>query len=421
MGFRAIQALVALSVLVGSILYLEGYLGDVRDRGGTILSCRRLPDELAAWRGRHATVHAEDMARLDRWAADHPDRVNLPYGASCATALHQAADVGRLDAARILLRRGAGPAARDRNGETPLHHAAREGHLAVAELLLEHGADADSRDDGGRTPLMTAVFGISTGNLDGRLRVARALLAAGADPDAADRGSRRTALHVAADHQGDPGFVRLLLDHGARTDAADSQGETPLHRAASAGSIESVRMLLDAGADPNAGPRGTPLAGAAYAGHVEVARLLVERGADVDRPGLSSRLPWRSLPLETAILAPRDREDRALEIAALLVDRGADVDSRSLDGDTFLHAVTGEGRLKWVRFLLERGAVVDALDAEGATPLHRAVRHGHLEVAELLLARGADARLAASDGMTPLILARQDPEMGSLLRRHGGR
>ncbi|MFN2420649.1 MAG: ankyrin repeat domain-containing protein [Gemmatimonadota bacterium] len=420
MGFRAIQALVALSVLVGSILYLEGYLGDVRDRG-EILSCRRLPDELAAWRGSHTTVRADDMTHLDRWAADHHDRVNLRYGASCATALHQAADFGRLDAARILLARGAEPATRDRNGATPLHYAAREGHPAVAELLLEHGADPDSRDDGGRTPLMTAVFGVSTENLDGRLRLAQALLAAGANLEAVDRGSRRTALHVAADHQGDPAFVRLLLERRARTDAADSQGETPLHRAASAGSIESVRLLLDAGADPNAGPRGTALAGAALGGHVEVARLLVERGADIGQTGPMSPLPWRSAPLETAMLVPREREDRALEIAALLADRGADVDARSVSGRTYLHASAEEGRREWVRFLLDHGAAVDAPDPQGATPLHQAVRNGHLEVAELLLARGADAGLEASDGTTPLILARQDPEMESLLRHHGGR
>jgi ankyrin repeat protein len=420
MVYRAIKAVVALAFLVGSLLYAEGYLGDVRDEGGKILYCRRPPDEVAAWRGRYVTVRAEDLRRLDQWAEHHPDRVKQRYGASCETAIHMAAEFGRPDVARILLAHGAESEARDPQGRTPLHHAARRGNLAVVRLLLDHGVNPDSRNEVGQTPLMDAVFGLATEeDLSGRLEVAEALLVFGVNPDIADRGSRRTALHLAADHQGDPGFIRLLLHHGARVDVADSQGETPLHMAVSTGSLEKVRLLLDADANPNAGPRGTPLARAAYGGHLKIARLLVERGAEVDRKGPSSPLPWKGVPLETAMLAPEDREDGALEIAALLVEHGADVDSRSTRGTTYLHGAAAEGRLEWVRFLLDRGAVIEPIDTNGATPLHQAVRHGHLEVAEILLTHGADVNLVTGDGTTSLLLAREDPEMESLLRSHG--
>jgi cytohesin len=416
-----VKLAVALAVLIGSLLYFEGYLGDVRDTTGSLVSCRRIPDEVDDWRGRHTTIRPEHMERLERWAREHPDRVDVPYGASCETLLHDAADFGRVDAARILLANGADPQARDRYGRTPLHYAAREGHPAVAKLLVEHGADPNVGDRGGRTTVVDAVSAVSPETREGRFRVAQVLLAAGALPDTPERGSRRSALHAAADHQGDPVFVRLLLEHGASVDLADSQGETPLHRAASAGNLESVRLLLDAGANPNAGSRGTPLAAAAYAGHLEVVRLLLERGSEVDRTVPGSPHPWGGAPLELAVLGERGEEADRLAIATFLADGGAEVDARSADGRTLLHETAETGRLGWVRFLLDHGAEVGAQDKAGLTPLHEAVRNAHLEVARLLVDRGADAALATGDGTTPLALAGQDPEMQSLLERHGGR
>jgi ankyrin repeat protein len=47
-------------------------------------------------------------------------------------------------------------------------------------------------------------------------------------------------------------MVRLLIDYGADINTIDSDGDTPLHRAASQGSLEIVKSLLDAGADVGA-------------------------------------------------------------------------------------------------------------------------------------------------------------------------
>ncbi|HEV8229717.1 MAG TPA: ankyrin repeat domain-containing protein, partial [Candidatus Limnocylindria bacterium] len=84
-----------------------------------------------------------------------------------------------------------------------------------------------------------------------------------------------------------PAVVKALIERGADVNAPSrGQGFTPLHSAVAtdAGPCDKdlVRMLLDAGADPNAHSRegGTPLHTAAFTGDVEVAELLLAYGAD---------------------------------------------------------------------------------------------------------------------------------------------
>ncbi|KAF8057662.1 XDH1 [Scenedesmus sp. PABB004] len=67
------------------------------------------------------------------------------------TALHFAADRGRVDAVRLLLAAGADANAQDHDGQAPLHYAAMCGHEAACRLLLELGADAGLVDAEGQT------------------------------------------------------------------------------------------------------------------------------------------------------------------------------------------------------------------------------------------------------------------------------
>jgi uncharacterized protein len=111
-----------------------------------------------------------------------------------------------------------------------------------------------------------------------------------ADPEARDVRTPEgfTPLGLAA-FMGGADTVRVLLDHGADPDDdADNQfGVRPVNAAAAAHDHETMRLLLEAGADPDAQQKGgfTPLHEAAHSDDVGMARLLLEHEAD---PGIEA-------------------------------------------------------------------------------------------------------------------------------------
>ena len=104
------------------------------------------------------------------------------------------------------------------------------------------------------------------------------------------RHSTRTPLHVVADWPGyfpnGPQVVRMLIEAGADPNGGPRSpgAETPLHWAASSDDSDVADALIDGGADVNApdGSIGTPLANAVGYACWHVARLLVDRGARID-------------------------------------------------------------------------------------------------------------------------------------------
>ena len=187
-----------------------------------------------------------------------------------------------------------------------------------------------------------------------------------------------TALIIAV-NSGHDALAALLFDAGV---------EPGLHEAAAIGDTERVRAALarDPGLLDSYSPEGFPaLALAAHFGHLETVRLLLDLGAEVNHV---ARHHLGVTPLHAALFG------RQLDAARLLVDRGADVtlarggSGWKRAGWTALHYAAGLGFAALVGPLLDRGADPSRADEEGKTPLDVAIETNHHDIADTLRARG---------------------------------
>ena len=389
----------------------------------------------------HWAVYREDgeLVRLLLDAGASPDAVNrngaTPLGLACATAgvalvtvlldagadpglaptgeapLLTCARTGAAAAVRALLSRGADIDAADTwRGQTPLMWAAAENHVPIMNVLLEGGAAVEAASTGGFTALMFAV------RQDAR-DAARLLLAAGADVDArAPNG--QSLLRLALTNRHYP-LATLLLARGADPIARDSQGNTALHdlvaarapqrrpqvpAAVSEGaalhateSLDLMRLLLEAGADPNArtepqprltdaraqaGSRpaidnllnmggATPYAAAARLADHEAMRLLAEHGAD---PRLATYANNTALTLAAGVvftegLRIQRPEPEILAAVELALAHGLDIDGANAHGQTALHGAVYRAADSVIRHLIAAGARNDLADELDRTPL----------------------------------------------------
>ncbi|XP_026179916.1 ankyrin repeat and SOCS box protein 16 isoform X2 [Mastacembelus armatus] len=142
--------------------------------------------------------------------------------------LHLCTSAQSFQCAELLLDGGAEVNVRMRESRlTPLHVAARRGLEEHVALFLSHGADVLATNREGETPLNTACSGADRPSEAGRyLRVIQKLLDARADPRTAGR-KQHTPLHNACANCS-PRIVDILLQHGAKADAANCAEYTPM-------------------------------------------------------------------------------------------------------------------------------------------------------------------------------------------------
>jgi cytohesin len=305
----------------------------------------------------------QEVARLLAAGAD--PNVKDPDGDA---PLHIAAEQCRADLAELLLKHGADPNARDNQGKTPLHIAVWGRCGAVVELLLRYGADPNAKDADGETPLHKA----------DRVELVELLLRYGADPNA--RSLRETTPLHAAVWRGDATLVELLLRHGGDPNVRDAQGGTPLHYAAD-GCVEVVKMLLAAGAAPDAE------AAAAAAG----------------------RCRFDALDLFPDVSA----------VAGVLLRGCGGGGVEYLCRRGVLHPLlcaAAADDAEAVAELLKQGADPGVRDPLGRTALHLAAELCRTNAAKALLAHGADPNARNNEGKTPADLA-NCPKMARAFRR----
>lgn len=121
------------------------------------------------------------------------------------------------------------------DGETALHRAASRGHVQAAKLLLDRGATVDAADGEGVTPLVLAAY-------RGHTDVVKLLLERGAFVNAQEKRNGLSSLSHAVG-RGDRELVAVLLAHGADPALKSADGRTALDRAEANGATDIVALL----------------------------------------------------------------------------------------------------------------------------------------------------------------------------------
>jgi len=222
--------------------------------------------------------------------------------------------------------------------------------------------------------------------------------------------------------------MKLLLEAGADVNAVDPSGSTPLMFGIR--DIAKVRMLLDAGALANDKTRQNQTAlllAASTSGSIETVKLLVTRGADAKAIGASGR---------TGLIMAANQNDMA--IAQFFLDQGVNVnavDSTDKSGHTALMAAAAQCNIAMVKALIQKGADVNLattdaaavrngpLAFKGRTALMMAAPYGSPELIRALLDARANVNARDVAGMTPLMFAvaseNQNPEVIKMLLAAG--
>ena len=221
----------------------------------------------------------------------------------------------------LLLERGADPEVPGLDGRTAYQQAVRTGQDRVADLLARHGAS---------TALSSADEFLAACRRADRT-AATAVLAARPDLAARLTAEDHRVLTDAADH-GHTEAVRLMLDLGFPADARSEQdnGATALHLAAAAGSLGTVRLLLERGADIEARDtawNSTPLEWA-----IVGSGMRLGHDPDPDWPATISALLDAGASTDGIALSPDDPKPPSPEVAALLRARGIPDEAGSTTG-----------------------------------------------------------------------------------------
>ena len=371
------------------------------------------------------------------------DRGVSPNTGADMHALKEAVMHNDAESVRILLLFGADPNAADRDGVTPLFAAVEKSFLAGAVHLLKYGADPNfcvSPDH--ETPLAASamankvnfshlllIYGgdpnhmtakgdtllISAINKKTPKKFIDLILDYGANPDAKSR-EGKTALFEAItcsrvdivtsllDHKANPNLpgpkhmlwpasyqapcLQVLLDHGA------DHKKTPgiMELATSVNNLESVRILLKAGVDPNAKKDGvyTPLCTSIRDNRSDIFNLLLTSGADPN-------VPASEYPAFKCIT-----HDRVHFLPALLT---AGVNLNSPKG--IIETAVSCNNMEALTWLLDQGMNPNDKSPKGQTPLTTAIRDNRIDFVDLLLARGADPNIRGQDW--PVCMAVRNP------------
>jgi ankyrin repeat protein len=315
---------------------------------------------------------------------DHGADVNAKEAYRNQTALMWAAAERHADVVKLLLQQGADWKVQSsfretkipklstassispisRGGLTAFLFAAREGDIETAKAMIDQGVDINQTDVDSTSGLVVSI-------MNKQYTFAMFLLDRGADPNVTDV-KGRAALYAAIDMRNedwsalpmrkgqDPlpsmELIKAILAHGGKPNAALT------HNLPGRSGMDYGDVALDEGT--------TPFMRAARSGDAATMRVLLEAGAD---PKLVTKDGNNAL-LFAAGIGYRDKQTQgtdaqALEALKLCMDQGLDLSQTNNKNETALHGAANRGSDLLVKFLVEHGAKLDAKSKAGFTPL----------------------------------------------------
>ncbi len=294
-----------------------------------------------------------------------------------------------------------------------IHIYAEQGDIARVAREIANGVDIDSIEEySPKTPLMCALSSSNAG-----MDMIRFLLEKGANINAISQESEETVLGLAVqsgnidkiqfmldagadiNYQTEQGYdvlidamhgrdillddnlisiLNLLISRGAAVNGITSYGETAIKVAAHVGRFDAVKLLLNAGANPEL-LGWTQLMHAIVFGSLEQVNLLLEQGVQQDVRDCWHRTPWL-LSIQVGEL-PKTK---------LLLAKGANRNDVGNCGKTPLMYAIDNNQLDILQWLIAEGFDIEATDDFASTALMLAASLGATDCVRVLLAAGAN-------------------------------
>jgi ankyrin repeat protein len=371
---------------------------------------------------------------------------NPHNGSTSTTALGLAAEQGDRETIELLLSSKVdvnAPVAAD--GWTALLAAIKNGHQSIVQLLVTTGANVNVWSRGETPILLAAKSGerdiyqylyplVNTGIRLCANRDGEHLLSATENRQMREQ-NQLVEKFISLATAGNSAEVRRSIEIGVEIDAIGAGGHNALMAAAYYGHRSIVKILLEAGADPNLLSDGEDglgygmsalmfVAGSFFASNrAIIAKLLIAGGADLDLRGAGGK---------TAMMFAAVAGSGYQACVEILIEAGADLDLRNDRGHTVLTLVAATENYSMFNLLLQAGASTEGLesiqliqaarsgnvdrvksllsnhvnlDLDRGDAIGSAAAAGHTQIVDLLIQAGANVNLSDRSGFTPLASA----------------